>query len=95
MTDKTIIVIKRDGHRPSEKFDKDKLHHSIIAACLSVRSLEGHAHDTANRVCDSVLSWLGNKSEVTSADIRHQATSALEILHPDAAYLYKHHRVII
>ena len=90
-----VDVVKRSGKRPSETFSRDKLHASIYATCLSVRSLDGHAKDTADHVCNIVLSWADNKSEVTTADIRHAATAALDKVHPDAAYLYKHHKQII
>ncbi len=90
-----VDVVKRGGKRPNEAFDHSKLHASIYASCLSVRSLEGHADDTAKHVCNVVVSWIDNKPEVTSADIRRQAAKALETLHPDAAYLYKHHKQIM
>lgn len=92
---KAIDIVKRGGHRPTERFDRDKLHVSIVAACLSVRSPEGNAQDTAEKVCDRVVIWLTDKPEVTSDDLRRQATKALETFHPDAAYIYKNHRMII
>ena len=90
-----VDIVKRGGKRPSERFDRQKLHASVYAACLSVRSPEGHAAQTANAVCDIVEQWFENKLEVTSDDLRRQATKALTIHHPEAAYLYKHHRVIL
>ena len=87
-------VIKR-GSRITEPFNRTKLRDSIYATCLSVRSLDGLASDTADSVCDSIAAWLENKPEITSSDIRRQAASALEKLHPDAAYLYKHHKQMI
>lgn len=89
------VIIKRQGERPSEDFDPRKLHASVLAACLSVRTPEGQADATANAVCDAVVEWLAEKPEVTSDDIRRKATEALASLHPDAAYLYKHHRLVI
>lgn len=89
-----IDVVKR-GTRPNEPFNRKKLHASIVASCRSVRTPEGHAHDTAQRVCDAVLVWCDNKPEITSADIRRQAADALTAFHPDAAYIYRHHRVIM
>lgn len=92
---KAIDIIKRDGKRPSESFQREKLHASIRAACLSVRSPDGEAETTANNVCDAVILWLETKPEVTSNDLRRKATETLHQHHPEAAYLYKHHRLVM
>lgn len=92
---KAIDIIKRDGERPTEIFTRDKLHTSIRAACLSVRTPEGEAETIANTVCDAVIVWLETKPEVTSNDLRRKATETLHQHHPDAAYLYKHHRLVM
>ncbi len=86
-------VIKRGTHN-SEVFDPVKLHQSVSAACLSVRALDGEAHMVAERVCKHIIDWLMTKTEVTSADIRRVASKYLSIYHPEAAYLYEHHRLI-
>lgn len=86
-------VVKRNSHN-SEAFDPLKLHQSIVAACLSVRALEGEAHVTAERVVRHVISWLMTKTEVTSADIRRVASKHLVVYHPEAAYLYEHHQLV-
>ena len=91
----TAVIIKRQGHRPSERFQREKLHKSVLAACLSVRTPEGQAEATATAVSDAVVHWLEKKPEVTSDDLRRKATETLASLHPDAAYLYKHHRLVI
>lgn len=93
--DTAIAVVKRGGRRPSEPFDRHKLHRSILAACLSVRSPEGEAELTATTVCNLVIRWCDSKPEVTSNDLRRKAADALHTLHPDAAYLYKQHRLVI
>lgn len=85
-------VVKRT--RESERFDPLKLHHSVVAACLAVRSLEGEAHLTAEHVCRRVIQWLTSKSEVTSADIRRVTATHLQTFHPEAAYMYEHHLLI-
>jgi transcriptional regulator NrdR family protein len=90
-----IDIVKRAGQRPSEPFDRRKLHASILAACLSVNCPAGEAEMTAASVCDALTHWLATKPEVTSADIRRRATETLEQHHPEAAYLYKHHRLVI
>jgi transcriptional regulator NrdR family protein len=95
MSDKAIDIVKRGGQRPSERFSRPKLHASIQAACLSIRSPEGAAESMATSVCDAVIIWLETKPEVTSGDIRRKAGDVLESYHPEAAYLYKHHRVVM
>lgn len=88
-------VIKRGGQRPSETFTPQKLHASIVAACLSVRSPEGEAEVIAHSVCSSIEEWLSLRPEVTSDDLRRKASEALAMLHPEAAYLYKHHQLVM
>lgn len=95
MNGKAIDVVKRSGRRPTERFDPDKLLQSIRAACLSVRSPEGVAESTAIRVTGAVILWAESKPAVTSQDLRRLAGTHLERYHPEAAYLYKHHRIII
>ncbi len=90
-----IDVVKRSGRRPTEAFDRDKLLHSIRAACLSVRSPEGEAESTANNVTDAVVLWCEAKPAVTSHDIRRLASAHLHRYHPEAAYFYRQHRIII
>jgi len=91
----SIDIVKSAGRRPTESYKRDKLHASVLAACLSVRSPEGEAEMTTNKVCDVVEKWLAAKPEVTSSDLRRKASEALEIHHPEAAFLYKHHRLVM
>ncbi|NCQ54394.1 hypothetical protein COV88_03630 [Candidatus Saccharibacteria bacterium CG11_big_fil_rev_8_21_14_0_20_41_19] len=93
--DLAVDIIKRGGKRQSERFNRAKLHASIVAACLSVRTPEGHAESTAAAVCDKVIEWLQQHPEVTSQDIRIVTTRHLKIYHPEAAYLYEQHRITI
>lgn len=90
-----IDIIKQGGERPSETFISGKLRASIQAACLSVRTPEGEAVSIATNVCDVVVTWLATKPEVTSSDLRRKAAETLQKHHPEAAYLYKHHRLIM
>lgn len=78
-----------DHEKQSHVFDPLKLHESIVSACMSVRSYEGEAHETAERVCKKVIDWLAPKSEVTSSDIRRVAAEHLSVYHPEAAYIYQ------
>lgn len=88
-------VIKRGGRRQTEDFSPDKLHQSVHAACLSVRSPEGEAKQTADTVSSLVHEWVARKPSVTSNDIRRVAAQALEIFHPEAAYLYQTHEMVV
>lgn len=90
-----IDIVKARGTRPTETFDRAKLHYSIKAACLSERSHDGAAEHTADKVCDAVIIWLEQRPEVTSHDIRRIASRHLSRYHPDAAYTYEHHRYTI
>ncbi len=90
-----LTIIKRRGQRTSERFAPEKLHTSVQAACLSVRTPEGEAQLIAKRVVDAVMTWSKHKSSVTSDDIRRIAARGLELFHPDAAYLYQHHQLVV
>ena len=89
-----IDVVKR-GNRPTEIFDPEKLHHSIVATCRSVHTPDGQAEDIAKAVTVSVMQWCQTRPEITSDDIRRQAHQTLAKLHTDAAYLYEHHKHIV
>jgi len=90
-----IDVIKRGKKRTTEPFEENKLHASIVASCLSVHSPEAVARHAADRVCSVVIDWAANKPEITTDDIRRQAARALTPIHPEAAYIYQHHNVIM
>ncbi len=91
----SIIVKHTDRHNISEPFNKSKLQKSILMACLNVKTPTGYAHDIAARVTSGVATWLETRPEVTSDDIRRQASRLLAPLNPDAAHLYKHHNTIL
>jgi transcriptional regulator NrdR family protein len=90
-----VNVIKNNGKRLTESFNRDKLHASIVAACLSVYTPEGQAEITAHAVCDAVINWLQQHPEVTSHDIRVVAAKHLKSYHPEAAYLYEQRYITI
>jgi len=89
-----VHIIKRRGygHHRVEYFDREKMHKSIVAACLSCGVPGGHAEGIARRITDEVEVWLKDRPEVTSDDLRRTASQHLRTHHPDAAYLYEHHR---
>ena len=91
MTNHRSYVVKSNGRRETEEFSRIKLHHSIVAACLSVRVSIGQAEHVAKIVTDAVVAWLADKPEVTSKDIRRVAADKLKTYNPDAAYMYRNH----
>lgn len=90
-----IDIVKRGGQRPSESFSREKLHNSILAACLSAGMPIGQAESLAKTVVEHVIGWLQIRPEVTSHDVRRVAAKHLHNHHPDAAYLYEQHRIIL
>lgn len=93
--DQALHIVKQKGKRQAEPFSPDKLHSSVQAACLSVRSPEGEAELIAKRVVDAVVMWSTGRAAVTSEDIRRIASRGLELFHPEAAYLYQHHTAVV
>ena len=90
-----IDIIKRGGERPTESYERAKLERSIRAALHSVKTPDGQAGDTARAVCDIVEQWLESRAEITSDDLRRQAGTALQPLHPDAAFMYQRYKIIM
>lgn len=93
--DLSVDIVKRGGKRPTESYERSKLHASIIAVCSSTRTPEGQSQTIANFVCDGVEDWLRLHPEVTSSDIRNIAAKHLKKHHPEAAYLYEQRRITI
>ncbi len=90
----THVMKNRRGRRElhPEIFHREKLHKSVVGACLSAGAPAGYAESTARRVTDEVVGWLEGRPEVTTADIRRVTARFLKTYHPDASYLYEHHR---
>ena len=71
MTDhKAIDIVKRNGRRPTEGFELEKLHKSIVAALLSAQTAPGQAESVARAVTRDVIEWLEARPEVTSEDLK-------------------------
>lgn len=94
MNQNAVYIIKQ-GNRPSEEFSPEKLHSSIVATCLGVRTPEGQAEDIAKRVTVAVMKWCETHQEITSSDIRRQTLRHLRPFHQDAADLYEQIKAII
>lgn len=92
---KAVDIIKRSKKRASEPYDQAKLRSSIIAACLSSKTPVGQAEAIADAVLKEVDAWLEPRQVVTSQDLRIVASKKLSVYHPDAAYLYEVHKVIL
>jgi len=90
-----VDIVKRGNKRRSEAFDCAKLRRSIMATCHSLKTPEGQSHMIADAVCSHVIDWLENRPEVTSDDLRLVAARHLKIHHPEAAYIYEQHHMII
>lgn len=89
------LVRHGGSKRDSEQFDEDRLRRSLSEACYSVGMSEGATDDIAARVIARVRSWLDNKPEVTNNDIRRKASETLEMMCPEAGYLYKNQNTIL
>lgn len=85
-------IVKRRGH--TEDFDERKLYASIFHACVSLRTPQAQAELVAQKVTDEVKAWLSDKHEVTSGDIFREASRHFDVYSPEAAYMYKHFRVV-
>ncbi len=94
-----IHVVKRKTKKrlqqTLEPFEREKIHKSIAAACISSGAPAGQAESIARKVTDEVLQWLERRPEVTSADLRRVAALRLKTYHPDASYLYENHRSVL
>ena len=60
-----------------------------------MRSPLGEAESIADHVSTIVSEWCQQKSAVTSDDLRRVASKCLDIFHPEAAYLYQNHEMIV
>lgn len=90
-----VNIVKRGGRRPTEEFREDKLHKSLVSACIIAGATPGQAEIAAHQAVNEVLKWLEKRPEVTSDDLRRVAGDALSKYHAEAGYLYKQHRMTL
>lgn len=90
-----VNIVKRGGRRPTEEFSQEKLHKSLVAACIASGATPGQAEIAAHQAVNEVLKWLEKRPEVTSSDLRRVAGGALGKYHADAGYLYQQHRMTL
>ncbi len=76
-------VIKKDGAK--FPFDSKKIESAIAAAASEAGIPEEDALITAKKVLDLVVTALGDKKEVASADIKKMVLSELDVIEPDIA----------
>ena len=93
--DQSADIIKQNGRKNPELFDRMKLQNSIVASCLCLHTPDGQAQTIAKNICDQVEAWIDKHPEVTTKDIRNITANFLEIHHPEAAYLYKQRNITI
>lgn len=77
-----------------QAYSESKLIKSIERTLRSEGYSTASAAKNAKIVTVAVRSWIDNKTQITSLDIRRQATKALEAFDPHAALLYKKHKQI-
>jgi transcriptional regulator NrdR family protein len=85
-------IVKRAGH--TEDFESRKVYASVYAACLALKVTEPEAEIIAKNVTQGLEKWLKDRGRVTSHEITREVGRILTFYHPDAAYLYLHHRDI-
>lgn len=88
-------VVKNGQHHRPELYNAEKLHRSVVDACHAAGAPTGYAESIARRVIDEVQLWLEGRPEVTSNDLRRVTARSLKTYHPDASYLYEHHRTTL
>ena len=85
-------IVKRRGH--TEQYDDRKVYASVFTACQAVREPVGSSELIADKVVSDVAAWIEKKYEVTSNDIRREASKHLKVYNEDAAHMLLHHRVV-
>ncbi len=90
-----VSVIHPGKTDKTESFSEEKLINSISNACYSIGFSEGLVVDIASRVVENVAKWLTDKEEVTNQDLHRKTGEYLEVLSPEAAYIYKNKDTII
>jgi transcriptional regulator NrdR family protein len=85
-------IVKRKGH--GEYFDARKIYASVFSACMTLRMHDSEAELLADMVSHEVEEQVKKLDHVTSQILHKMVSDALEKYHPDAAYMYQHHRDI-
>ncbi len=86
---KHLHVVKRRGH--TEEYNDKKVYASVYSAALNCEYGEIKAEKIAKTITKEITSWIKNKKQVASNDIRLQITSYLKKIDEDVALMYRHH----
>lgn len=86
-------IVKRHGHK--EYFDPRKVYASVYAACMTLRMHDSEAEMIAEMVTHEVEDDVKKMSEITTHLLHKMISEKLKKYHPDAAYMYEHHRDIV
>lgn len=74
--------------KTTEYYDKMRLERAVQRALTANRTLHGDAANCAGRVIAQIERWLGDKTEITSRELRLQTAVALSDYDPDTANYY-------
>ena len=85
-------IVKRRGH--TESFDSKKVYAASYSACRNAHLSEMLSENIADAVEKRLVSWVEDKTEISSDDIFQEIIAVLKELHPDAAFLFETHRDI-
>jgi transcriptional regulator NrdR family protein len=84
-----VLIIKRKGKK--ENFDEKKLYGSVYAACASADYSEKKCEKTAGEITKKVRSFLVNKKQINSMEIRKKIHQELIRISKELAFFYEHH----
>ena len=73
----------------AKAYDQERLSEAVTRAARANRMPAGDAENLAAEVVTKVASWLRNKPEITSRELRLATANALANYDNDAAYLYE------
>lgn len=88
------LIVKHKNTKDQD-FSSDKLKNNLLLNAQAINIPEGQAFQIADIVCKDVETWLKNRTEVTSSDIRRVTTKSLGKLHKGLAYFYSNQETII
>ena len=73
-------VIKKDGSK--EPFDIEKVKKAVVAAAQDTDVSEERKNDVMGKITEAVQALLGEREEISSADIKEKILSELDAMEP-------------